>query len=213
MSSSSDLADPFAFEHLDPPAPSVERASTNLDDETIAALRRAVEAEAAQAAEAARAEAREQGLAEGMESARRELEPAARALASTLAEVAAERARSADLLEREAVALALQIAEKVLCGVLEVEPERVIEVVQGTLRRVVERDAVTVLVNPDDLELVRAAAESLSGTLGIVRLEIHGERRVARGGAMVRTSEGEIDARVPEQLERAREMIEAELRR
>lgn len=204
--------DAFAFEQLAPPAPSVERAGAALDDETIAALRAAVQAETAQAAEALRAEARDQGRREGLEAARLELQPAAQALAAALAEVTEERRRSTDVLEREAVELALQLAEKVLCGALEAQPERVLDVVRGSLRRVVDRERVTVLVNPDDVELVRDAAGSLTGALGgMERLEIHGERRVSRGGCVLRTADGEIDARIGEQLDRARELMEAEL--
>ncbi|MEX2196711.1 MAG: FliH/SctL family protein [Thermoleophilaceae bacterium] len=204
--------DAFAFEQLAPAAPTVERAGAALDDETIATLRAAVQAESVQAAEALRADAREQGRREGLEAARVELESAAQALAAALAEVAEERRASTDVLEREAVELALHIAEKVLCGTLEVQPERVLDVVRGSLRRVVDRERVTVLVNPGDLELVRDAAGSLTGALGgMGRLEICEERRVAPGGCVLRTVDGEIDARVGEQLDRARELMEAEL--
>lgn len=212
MSSSSSGVDAFSFEQLAAPAPTIGAAAAALGDEAAMALRAALEAETAAAAEAARSEARERGHAEGIEAARRELEPALRALGAALEEMTRERERSVEALEREAVELALQIAEKVLAGALAVQPERVVAVVQGTLRRIVERERVTVLVNPDDLELVRGAAGSLTGALGgIERLEIQGERRVARGGALLRTADGEIDARVAQQLERVRELVEAEL--
>lgn len=216
MSSSSSPApgavDAFDFEQLAAPPPSVGEVAAAIDDEALAAVRAALQAESAQDAEAVRAEAREQGRREGLDAAARELAPAAEALAAAAAELLRERERGADALERQAVELALQIAEKVVCGVLEVQPERVLDVVRGTLRRVVERERVTVLVNPDDLDLVREAAGSLTGALGgIERLEIQGERRVPRGGAVLRTAAGEVDARVSEQLDRAREVIAAEL--
>ena len=205
-------ADPFAFEQLAPPAPTVGEAASQLDDETIATVRAAVQAECARAAEAARVDARDQGYREGLERAGRELVPAAEALAAALAELARERERCAEALEGQAVELGLQIAEKILCGTLDVQPWRVLDVVRGTLRRVVERERVTVLVNPEDLEVVRAASDSLTGALGgIERLDIQEERRVARGGAVLRTAAGEIDARVAEQLNRAREVIASEL--
>ena len=211
---SSNAPDTFSFEPLSPPAPTVGEAAAELDDETIATVRAAVQAESARAAEAARVDAREQGRREGLEAVSRELAPAAEALAAAREELAQERERCAEALEREAVELALQIAEKVLSGVLEVQPERVLDVVRGSLRRVVERERVTVLVNPDDLELVRASSASLTGALGgIDRLEIQEERRVPRGGALLRTAAGEIDARVAEQLERVREVIQSELDR
>ncbi len=46
---------------------------------------------------------------------------------------------------------------------------------------------------------------------GIELCEIQADRRVGRGGAIVRTLESEVDATVQTQLERAREVIRAEL--
>jgi flagellar assembly protein FliH len=199
---------PFAFEQLAPPPPRpVRPASPDDPVAAAAAARAAAEREATEL----RALAREQGYREGIEAARAETEAALRALAAALEGVEAERARSAGAVEREAVELALALADKVLASALEVRPELVVEVVEGTLRRLVERERIVVLVHPDDVELVRAAADSL-GTIGSVeRLDVQAERRVPRGGAILRTPAGEIDARVGSQLERAREVLLAEL--
>jgi flagellar biosynthesis/type III secretory pathway protein FliH len=114
--------------------------------------------------------------------------------------------------EREAVELGLQVADKVIGAALEVRPEVVLDIVKGALRGMLDRERVTVQVHPDDLELVRGAVDDISGSLGgIDRLEVVAERRVDRGGAMVRTPVGEIDARVEEKLARAREVLQAEL--
>ena len=162
--------------------------------------------------EADLAAARAEGYEAGLADARRDLDPAAAALGQALVQAEQERAGAADALEREAAELSLQIAEKVVGGALAVQPERVLEVVRGALRRLVERHTVTILVNPDDLELVREATASLEGALGgIEKLDIQAERRVARGGAILRTVDGELDARIASQLERVRETVESEL--
>ncbi len=123
------------------------------------------------------------------------------------------RARTADDVERNAVELAFQIAEKALAGALEVQPDRVIEVVRGALRCLVERERVVILVNPADLETVRDVTGDLVRSLGgIDHCEVQEERRVERGGAVVRSAAGEIDAKLETKLERAREILEAELR-
>jgi flagellar assembly protein FliH len=85
----------------------------------------------------------------------------------------------------------------------------VVDVVRGALRRLVERDRVLVLVNPDDLDVVREHADLLVAELGgIEHCEVQSERRVARGGAIVRTQDGDVDARVETKLQRAREVVE-----
>ena len=106
----------------------------------------------------------------------------------------------------------MQLAEKIVAGTLDAQPERVLDVVRGALRRLTERRRVTILVNPDDLEIVRAASGGFAAELGgIEHCEVQSERRLARGGAVVRTDEGQIDASVETQLARARELVEAEL--
>ena len=85
--------------------------------------------------------------------------------------------------------------------------------IAGALRRATVRDHLVLEVNPDDFELVHDLAEELANRVGGVRrLDVVAERRVSRGGCVVRTEEGEIDGRVEQQLERAREVVEQALR-
>ena len=120
---------------------------------------------------------------------------------------------SFETLEAHAVDLALFLAEKVIGGAVAVEPSLVIEAVRGALRGIVERERVTVLVHPADLEPVRRAMDDLRASLGgIEHCEVQAERRVSRGGAIVRTPDGDVDARVETKLKRAREVVEEALR-
>jgi flagellar assembly protein FliH len=176
-------------------------------DAVMEAMARA-EAETAALREAGRAE----GFAAGHAEAVAALEPALSALTEAATAVQDERIVAAERLERHAVDLALMLAEKVLAGAIAVEPERVVESVRGALRGLVERERITVLVHPDDLELVREAMDGLRATLGgIEHCEVQAERRVSRGGCVVRTPDGDVDARVETKLQRAREVIEQAL--
>ena len=220
---SSDAAAPgrraFSFEQLErppePPRP-LRRAAVSID-----AARNEADALVAQAeaqAEAIRREAaergRQEGYAEGMAAARTVIDPAAEALRAAAERIELLRHEVSDAVEREAMELASAVGEKVLAGALAVEPGRVADVVTGALRGMVERERIVVQVAPEDLELVREAAERISGSLGgLDRLEIQAERRVERGGAIVLTPEGEVDARIETKLARAREVVETELRR
>jgi flagellar biosynthesis/type III secretory pathway protein FliH len=148
------------------------------------------------------------GFARGLAGARERIEPGVEALAAASRALADARAQSAELLEGRAVELALALAEKIVSAALAARPELVVEIVRGALRRVADRDAVLLQVNPADLELVRASLDELGESLGgFERVELVGERRVPRGGCVVRTREGELDARAAEQLERAREVL------
>lgn len=165
-------------------------------------------------AEQARAAGRADGLAAGRAEALEALAPALQAVEAAAAALEAERARSSADLEVAAVDLALRIAERVLAGAVQAEPERVLDVIRGALRSIVERERITILVSPEDLDLVRGASDALAGEMGgIARLDVQAERRVGRGGAILMTPAGEVDGSLATKLERVREVLAAELQR
>ena len=159
-----------------------------------------------------REQAYEEGFAAGVAQAQSQLDGPAAALAAATEQLQALRADAAASVEADAVDLALRIAEQAVGAAIAADPELVVEAVRGALRRLVERDRVLILVNPDDLELVRDHVARLVGELGgIEHCEVQAERRVRPGGAIVRTSEGEVDATLETKLARAREVLEHEL--
>ena len=162
--------------------------------------------------DAVREQAFEEGFAAGVAEAQSQLEGPASALAAAADQLQALRTDAAASVEADAVDLALRIAEQALGAAIAAEPELVVEAVRGALRRLVERDRVLILVNPDDLELVRDHVGRLVSELGgIEHCEVQAERRVRPGGAIVRTTEGEVDATLETKLARAREVLEHEL--
>ncbi len=196
----SELAD-YAFEQLDAqPVLSLREL-----DEPLAVA----QAEAAQIRAQAHADGFEQGRADGLAAGAAQIADALSTLATAADELAALRVETADAVERDAVELAIQLAEKIVAGTLAVEPERVLDVVRGALRRLGDRRRVTVLVHPDDLDAVRSVSDGFAAELGgIEHCDVQAERRIASGGAIVRTEEGQIDASVETQLLRARELVE-----
>jgi flagellar assembly protein FliH len=162
--------------------------------------------------ESVRQEAFDEGFAAGVAHAQGQLDGPASAMAAAAEQLQAMRGDAAASVEPAAVELALRIAEQALGAWLVADRGVVVEVVRGALRRLVERDRVLILVNPDDLEIVRDHAARLVGELGgIEHCEVQAERRVRPGGAIVRTAEGEVDATLETKLARAREVLEHEL--
>ena len=207
-------ASAFSFDQL-PPEPAGARPTAGLDPRAMAEdFMTAARAEADDIRHAARQQGYEEGYQAGMNAAQVELAPAAAALGEALTEAQKLRAETADTVEARAVELSLRLTEKIVAGALEVQPERVVDVVRGALRCLVDRERVTVQVNTLDLELVREAIEPLVSALGGVdHFEVQEDRRVIRGGALVRSAAGEVDATIETKLERAREVLEAELKR
>ena len=159
-----------------------------------------------------RTQAVQDGFVEGMQRGREEsaaaLVPALEALRAAVDAAVGARDAIVDGAEAAAARLAIAIAEKVVAGALEVAPERVIDVVRGALRGMLDGERIVVCVHPDDVDLVRSEGNELADA----HIEIYAERRVNRGGALVRTSVGEIDARIETKLEAVQALVAAELR-
>jgi flagellar assembly protein FliH len=194
----------YPLEQLEPSAPPpVGTPARLLADAT---------AEAERIRERAREEGHEEGRARGHADGVAETQAAAQALAAALADLHRQTDEIAQAVERDAVELAIALAAKILSGTLEVQPERVLDTVAGALRRIGDRRRITVLVDPADLEVVSAAIGALQARTGGIELcEVQADRRVGRGGAIVRTVESEVDASVQTQLERAGEVVREEL--
>lgn len=199
-----DQAVRFAFQQLEPsapPDPSAPGRLIELAHEEAEQIRRRAHEDGFQA-----------GRAEGVEQGAAAARAAAQALGAALAQIAQTAEEMTRALERDAVDLSLALASKVVAGALDAQPERVLDVIRGALRHIADRRRIAVLVDPDDLELVTEAIGSLSAQAGGIEIcDVQSDRRVGRGGAIVRTAEGEVDACIATQLERAREVTVAEL--
>ena len=194
----------YAFRQLDAPP-----AGTS---EGIADVLSAVRAEAEQIRAQAWAAGEAEGRAAGLAAARTEAQPAVAALGASIQAIDALHDQIVTRLEHDAAELALRLAEKILASVLSIEPERVIDVARNALRHLSDRQRVTLVVNPADLELVVECVDQLQSELGgIEHLGVQSDRRVERGGAIARTESGEIDAGIDTQLARAREIVAAAL--
>jgi flagellar assembly protein FliH len=194
----------YAFEQLERPAGLIAGPADVLS---------AAWAEAEQVREQARAAGEAEGRADGLAAAREQAGPTLAALADAVRSFDELRAELVGVLEQEAAELALRLAEQIVAGAIDAEGERILDVARGALRRLAERNRVTILVNPSDLEMLAASVDQLQAELGgIDHLDVQADRRVDRGGTIVRTELAEIDATVAAQLQTARGIVAAALR-
>lgn len=149
------------------------------------------EAELASLREAARAEGYTEGLAAGRvegEQACGRMKQLAEEFSATLDNLDF---RLADMV----LELALDVARQVVAGELAVRPERILDVVNLALKQMAEtsREA-RLLLNPDDAALVRP---HLDQVLDKNRLRIVEDLRIERGGCLIETAHGDLDATLP----------------
>jgi len=173
-----------AFEHWEV----VELAASTGDAATSAEK---AEAELASLREAARAE----GYAEGVAAGRVEGEQACGRM-KQLVESFGNTLDNLDFrLADMVLGLALDVAHQVVAGELAARPERILDVVNLALQQMAEtsREA-RLLLNPEDAALVRPHLEQV---LDKNRLRIVEDVRIMRGGCLIETSQGDLDATLP----------------
>jgi len=166
----------------------VELAASAGEEETSAVD---AEAELARLREAARAEGYAEGLAAGRvegEQACGRIKQLAESFGNTLDNLDF---RLADMV----LELALDVARQVVAGELAARPERILDVVNLALKQMAEtsREA-RLLLNPEDAVLVRP---HLDQVLDKNRLRIVEDVRIVRGGCLIETSQGDLDATLP----------------
>jgi flagellar assembly protein FliH len=109
--------------------------------------------------------------------------------------------------ENALVRLALEAAEKVIAG-LPISAELVEGVVREALRQVEDTAEIIVQLHPDDLALLRKHnASVLDGVSDTGPLHFVGSLEVTRGGCLVQTRFGLIDARREVKLEQLKQAI------
>ena len=136
--------------------------------------------------------AREQGYAEGLAQAKDEARSQA-ARFKALIESYSAAVDSLDFrLSDQVLNLALDVARQIVAGELAARPERILDVVNLALRQMVEttREA-RLLLNPEDAAIIRPL---LNEALDKSRLRIVEDVRIVRGGCLIETPQGDLDA-------------------
>lgn len=177
-------------------------------DEQARALLTAAEAEAERLVTEAQArvatleqEAYQTGLAAARANMNKEVEAAAgelrEQLARTLTELESLYSLIASRAERDLVKLALEIARKVVHREVTTDSDIVLSLARVALERLHPRAVATVLLHPDDFEYVKARRQAVSSNNTI---EITADKAVGRGGCIIQSEHGDIDARIEQQF-------------
>jgi flagellar assembly protein FliH len=160
--------------------------------------------------QAALAAAREEGFQAGFAEGQAQVAGTAAAVAEIAHGMEALAGQLQEDAVREATALAVEVAARVLRAELAVRPERVAEVVRGAIRRAADRSSLVARVSPRDLAACRAAAPAIMEQMGgISRLDVVDDPRVSPGSCLLETTAGDVDATVESQLGRILDALAA----
>jgi len=111
--------------------------------------------------------------------------------------------------ESALIQLALESAQKIVAG-MPINPKMVEAVVREALQQVEDSADVTIQLHPEDLALLQKhKSDVLKNAPGSKPLQFTASPEVTRGGCLVRTRFGIIDARRETKLDQLREAIAA----
>lgn len=160
--------------------------------------------------ESIHAEARGAGHAEGVAAADSEMNEMLATMRNLVDMARVERHKLMESAEPEIVRLAVGIAERVLHQQIALDRGVVIEMAKVAIARLVEKESVTVRVNPGDLERMREHREEMLASGEIKNFRVVEDQRVDRGGVVVETDGGTIDARISTQVNEAKRVLHIE---
>lgn len=103
--------------------------------------------------------------------------------------------------EQDIVALAMQVAQRILQHRFEVEPQTLKHMIEGSLELVRDKRQITVRVHPDDLSRVHAWHQDFLRQVETTSLFFEADAELSPGDCLIDTEAGRIDARVSVQLE------------
>ncbi len=167
--------------------------------------------EAGRRAQTLAEEARRAGHDEGYAGGVREVEATMAGMIATLGQIveAVREERHALLVsaEPELVRLAVGIAERVLHQQIALDHGVVVEMARAAIARIVDRERITMRVNPADIEQMRAHRDELLALGDVKTLRVIEDQRVDRGGVILETDAGSVDAKISTQLTEVRKIL------
>ncbi len=137
----------------------------------------------------------------GMEISEKKTEVIMRRYSESILELGRVRPELYSQVEHEVVALALEVAKKIVHREIQADKEIVQTLVKVALNHVAEKTAVTVHLNPIDYNFIlEHKAELAQSDHGVREVVLLADRSIERGGCMIKTECGDIDARIEEEF-------------
>lgn len=111
-------------------------------------------------------------------------------------------------MEKDIVELAIKVAEKVINKKIEEEPELVSNYLLELLPKIEQAKNITIWINPNEIEYVKLSKEKFKNLVeNVDNINIAPDSRIEKGGCIIETNFGKIDARISTKLEVLKEII------
>ncbi|GEM_PF-1428542 len=155
----------------------------------------------------------EQGQKDGLEIGRQQYQIKIQHLDSVIQEIEKQRT---ELLEQEneaqMVILALAVAQKTVEAVINLDHYAIAEAVRAAVKYVAKGSAITIHLHPRDLASIQESGDISNNPLGLGKILLKENDQISRGGCIVESDFGLIDATVQSKWAAVMEEIERALK-
>lgn len=158
--------------------------------------------------ESIRAEAYSQGEAAGEKKVRAELDSALKAFSQAAQELDTIRSEIFKRQSEDLVRLAVVVSEQVLNAQLSINEELIVSIVGKAMQSAFDCDEYHVRVHPEDVRIVQEHRPLLlAHANGLRQIHVHGDASISRGGCVVESNKGQVDATLESKLAEIQEHL------
>lgn len=150
----------------------------------------------------------EQGRKDGLALEKRQMEEKGKQLEALLSGLVGLKAQIYSEAEGELLRLGTLIAKKIIRNEVQTDPRVICRTIQAATEYLVDRSHMKIHIHPEDMEEIREFLPGLSKMTKAGRFEIIEDSSIERGGCILETGFGRVNATVDDQLEAIRKVID-----
>ena len=148
------------------------------------------------------------GIRQGKEFQKNESLQTLKAMAAIVADVSALKKNILMGAEEQMIRLTFAIAEKVLQLEVTVNRDVIQSVLKEAIKNIVDREHMKIRIHPDDFHyMMEIKSDFLQNFDGIKNIVFESDSSIGRGGAIIETLFGEVDARIDQQYQELKKMM------
>ena len=141
------------------------------------------------------------GFEDGKEIMREEQEMVIQLFLNLIEELKKQREEYLKSVEKDMVRLSLEIASKVIQQKIEQDEKVILKNLKHALKHLLDKGRIIIRLNPADLEIVSKHSKEIKSAEGLKELILEEDSKVTRGGCLIYSELGHIDAQIETQLE------------